>query len=154
MNNLGERRRPPIPTGVRIKVIDRQLAALGIEVIGHWRTRAEELRIKLIVMFGDERSHCDHRPALILRTYHHASGTYQPFANDPDYLEHVTVHDHHLKTNVRGLGAQRSDTAERMHRRRMDENRGLRKRRPKAKIAQRKNSWPKGRKMRSRKGWR
>lgn len=101
----------------------------------------EQLRIALTILFHDEKSQCDHNPALILRSYNprikKIADRYTPHANDPDYLIHRTVHGHHIKTNVRGDGAQRSDTSARMHQRRMDENRGKRKRRPKIKIVSR-----------------
>ena len=86
----------------------------------------------------------DHNPALALRIYNVRTEKFTPDANDYYFLIYRSEHGHHRKTNVRGDGAQRSDTGERMHRRRMDENRGLRWRKPKPKIAQRKNhKWPK-----------
>lgn len=106
-------------------------------------------------LFGTlAETQCDHNPALILRDYNprikDVAARYTPHAHDPRYLLHRTVHGHHIKTNVRGDGAQRSDTGERMHRRRMDENRGLRKRKPKRNIPSRpfqkrvvKHPWPK-----------
>lgn len=139
-----KRPRPHIPLAVRLQVAQRQLEARGINtgVIDRLSDNAARLRVKLSVLFGDEKPHLDHNPALILRTFNPRTGKYKPDANDPDFLVYRTVHDHHLKTNVAGDGALRSDTAARMHQRRMDENRGLRKRRPKAKIKSR-TSWPK-----------
>lgn len=143
------RPRPHIPLAVRMQVAARQLFERGTWTPTHVSVMVSSpapvrarLSFALGLLFGDEKPHLDHNPALILRTFNPRTGKYTPDANDPDFLVYRTVHDHHLKTNVAGDGALRSDTAARMHQRRMDENRGLRKRRPKAKIKSR-TSWPK-----------
>ncbi len=142
-------RRPYIPLAVRVKVAERQLVYSGRSSSRFVKYFPLGRRLKSLLqdLFGDEKAHLDHYPALVLRDYDIILKRYNPDANDPDYLIYRTVHSHHIKTNVHGEGAQRSDTAERMHRRRMAENRGERKRKPKAKIAQRKNPWPKGRRF-------
>lgn len=79
----------------------------------------------------------DHDPALENRQFDPVTRKYTPDANDPDYLIYREKHAHYIKTHVRGDGAKRSDTAERNHQKRMDENRGLRARKPKVKIRSR-----------------
>ncbi len=115
-------------------------------------------------LFNGERVALDHNPALILRDFNPRTGKYNPDANDPDHLIYRVVDDHHRKTNVAGDGALRSDTAERVHRRRLDKNRDAReairagqpKRRARidrTKIPFKfggKSKFPKGRKLQSR----
>lgn len=145
-----KRERPSsIPVGAQLAAAERQLAErfAGTPLTIVFTSGTRRLKVILDLLFDGAKTHCDHNPALILRAYNprikNVAERYTPNANDPAYLVHRTVQDHHLKTNVRGDGAQRSDTAERMHQRRMDENRGKRKRRPKAKIARPKNfKWP------------
>lgn len=57
--------------------------------------------------------HLDHEPALENRQrYADVTGIhYDPDANDPNHLVYRTVHEHYIKTHVRGDGAQFSDTA-------------------------------------------
>lgn len=65
---------------------------------------------------------------------------YSPDANDPEHLIYRTLHAHHIKTHVRGDGAQFSDTA-------------LAKRERRRKKVKVKHQWPKGRKIRSKSRW-
>lgn len=172
---LVKRERPPMPPlGAQVAAAESQMimAGLAVDKIGPLYVR---LKRALTALFGDQKTHCDHNPALILRLYNpkikDVAARYNPHAHNPAFLLHRTTHGHHIKTNVSGDGAQRSDTSERMHRRRMDENRGLRPRKPKKKIPARvirqiagkpvdailatlgkprKFKWPTGRKIRSR----
>lgn len=155
-----KRNRPYIPLSVRVQVAERQLRQKHpgnmLLCTGTFRqlTQKEQLGCLLVELFGGEAYALDHNPALILRKFNQRTGKYTPDANDPAHLIYREKHDHHIKTNVRGDGALRSDTSERMHQRRMDENRGLRKRKPKAKIAQSKDPWGKGsRKTRGKRKW-
>lgn len=151
-----KRPRPYIPINVRLLVALRQCgygrlqrlemtsqAATAGLLRGALTAALNELKDRL----GTDRLALDHNPALILRPYNpkikDPAARYTPNANDPDALEYRDVHAHHIKTNIHGDGAQRSDTSERMHRRRMEENRGLRPRKPKKKIPSRVNPWPK-----------
>lgn len=130
----------------------------------------------LFVLFGDVKVHCDHDPALEHRRYFprrkKIADRYEPNANDPAFLVYRVVRDegpatlepgplsHHVKTNVRGENGKRSDTAERVHRRRVEKNRpareAVRAGRPKRrrnKIVnkkRRKCRWRPGRKLRGR----
>lgn len=101
------------------------------------RTMKERLHNLLQMLFVDEPRHLDHQPALVLRDYNPRTERYTPDANDPEYLCYRTVTSHKLKTTIRGDGAQRSDISAMMHQRKMDENRGKRKRRPKVKLKSR-----------------
>jgi hypothetical protein len=58
---------------------------------------------------GDLR--LDHDPALATRMRRTRAGKtlYSPDANDPAHLIYRTAHAHHIKTNVRGEGAQHPD---------------------------------------------
>lgn len=94
----------------------------------------------------------DHNPALILRPYNprikNVAARYTPNANDPDHLEYRpqaadAPRSHHIKTNVRGDGALRSDTSERVYRRKVERNKLKRAGKIKvAKIPQAKKPWP------------
>lgn len=117
-------------------------------------------------LFGHAKIALDHNPALILREFNKRTGKYTPDANDPAHLIYRVVDDHHRKTNVSGDGALRSDTAERVHRRRLEKNRDRReavragqpkrrnkiahKKRSVSRFAQKRKSWPVGRKIESR----
>lgn len=152
-----KRPRPYIPIPTRIVVAQRQIGyGLSLSFCrANGNTDKKYLAWLLEILCGrydTEKMHLDHNPALILRELNKKTGKYTPDANDPDFLVYRSHEDHQIKTNVRGDGALRSDTSERMHRRRMDENRGLRKRRAKKKIPVRKKAWPEGRKIPSRKG--
>jgi hypothetical protein len=159
-----KRERPPQPpASVKCLVAFSQLLAIGVNAFPHSRRDGETLKayLRRLLELMAEKLECtvaelrlDHNPALILRPYNPRvkaiAARYTPNANDPNAMIYRSAHAHHIKTNVSGDGAQRSDTAERMHQRRMDENRGLRPRKPKKKIARRENPWQKGRKIQSR----
>jgi hypothetical protein len=101
------------------------------------------------IFFLGEPFHLDHYPALVLRDFNERTGKYSPDANDPEFLIYRTVADHRTKTFVRGERGQLSDTILRAKNKNIARNRNPKRR--KTKIPQRKNPWPKGRKMWSRK---
>jgi hypothetical protein len=114
--------RPHIPLEVRYRVVLRQLGYMWPdEVIYIWR-RGTSWRQRLVFerrlgelaeLLGCTRKELrlDHDPALgaRLRTGEGKNMVYTPAANDPEHLFYLTAHDHHLKTNVRGGGAQYPD---------------------------------------------
>lgn len=167
--------RPAIPIEVRCRVVLRQLGELFIDQVidehrcdytvapSYRRTHGKlfnEKIAKLAELLGCEVRdlRLDHNPALALRmrrtktvmvngrlkTLH----DYSPDANDPEHLIYRTRQDHHIKTYVRGDGAQFSDTTL-MKRERKRQKKKLRRRlidgkpgKPSAKIPARKNPWP------------
>lgn len=151
-----KRVRPAIPWSVQHQVAVRQAVAVSGVVIFpsvnvHGRnTQAdyrEATRQMLAIMFpGGEKTHCDHNPPLRTRPYNprikDVAARYTPNANDPDHLTHRTRHDHHIKTNIRGDGAQFPD--------RVLIKRERRREKPKK---AKPHKWPKGRKLRSRPTW-
>lgn len=150
--------RPYIPLDIRCRVALRQLGYSDIDKIieahradltvapKYRRTHAKLLR-SLLPLISSERLHLDHDPALENRIrVHDKNGNvidYEPAANDPQHLIYRTADGHKTKTLVRGDGAQRSDAAQRRYLNRVEQNRGLRKKKPTRKIAQRKTIWPK-----------
>lgn len=156
--------RPYIPLGVRVQVAHRQIMERKLwsvevrdAIVGNTAMLSVKLTYALALLFEGRKVELHHRPALENRQqilFHGKFVRYEPDANDPAFLVYLennaANNDHYIETHVRGVGAQRSDTGQRNHQKRMDENRGLRQRRPKAKITQRKNPWQKGRKMQSR----
>lgn len=183
-----KRPRPYIPLEVRCRVVARQVGMEDryVEIARADPDRGDGSYANLLrtwvldhmprilgIAGGDYASilsqiQLDHSPALALRDYNprikDVAARYTPNANDPTFLVYRVTHDHHIKTNVRGDGAQRSDTAERVHRRRVEKNRArreavqagrLKKRRAKSTRRARKFAWPKramrsGRKLRRR----
>jgi hypothetical protein len=117
-----------------------QTAAAG--ETGHGRllaTLMQELAQKFGCAVGDLQLH--HRPALENREQQISSRDgvrkiigYFPDANDPEHLFYIDKQSHHIETHVRGVGALRSDAGEHNHQKALDRNRGLIKRKPKAKI--------------------
>lgn len=153
--------RPYIPLRVRALVAVIQLHKAGVNVFvdarrdretmsAHLERRLESLAGVLDCAREDLR--LDHNPALVLRDFNKRTGKYKPDANDPDFLIYRTAHDHHIKTNVRGDGALRSDTSERVYRRRVDRNKQKRKVRAKKKRTGAKPRWP-SRPLRSANRW-
>lgn len=155
-----KRPRPYIPISVRLQVACRQLAERGRDyvTIGSAVT-ADGARLAIILetLFGDQRYELHHRPSLINRQWNARKREYNPPANDPAHLIYLAKHDHKIETLVRGVGAQRSDFAQRRYLKRVAQNRTKRKtkgpfaiawaRRSKAKQVSR--PWPKH-KMQSR----
>lgn len=129
--------RPHIPLDVRCRVVLRQLGEMFIdaklaEVAAGETTYAAilvESLDRLAELLGVELRrllHLDHDPALEnreklvllpsgrkVRTIVVPEGgevlRYFPDANDPEYLIYRDKHAHHIKTNVRGEGAQYAD---------------------------------------------
>jgi hypothetical protein len=111
--------RPYIPLDVRIRVIERQLMKKG--AYNYWdrniiESRFPKMRERLFAMLSimfEGEVHLDHDPALENRVKVFDNNGrlvgYQPDANDPEYLVYRNKHDHHIKTNVRGDGAQYPD---------------------------------------------
>lgn len=171
---MSDRPRPYTPYEVRCRVALRQIGwtAQGIDNLLslHRPCHRADLKgstgykrlLKNILPELAEKLECtvaelrlDHNPALILRPYNprikNIAARYTPNANDPDALIYRSVHDHHIKTNVHGDGAQRSDTSQRVYLRKVEKNKvkreGRRRRPVKAKrpsrpIPQRRNAWP------------
>lgn len=144
-----KRPRPYISYSIRSLVLARQIYESGSNVPG--REEGETLKAmvarRIMFLFGDQKVHLDHDPQLALRPYNprikNVAARYSPNANDPAALVYRTKPDHHLKSNVRGEHGSRSDTAARVHQRRLDQNRGLRPKRKWGKIPARKHPWPK-----------
>ena len=133
--------RPYTPLDVRCQVIARQLIAAGklatVLAADTQPTMTAKLLYMLQAHFGAGPCHLDHDPPLCLR-HRRKNGRYVPDANDPKYLIWRTAEDHHIKTYVRGDGAQLSDAGKR--------RKEIKRRR---KLARPKYPWPK-RKLRSR----
>lgn len=158
--------RPYIPLSVRVQVAERQLMAMrGREIThgwwdyylycyrsgGHWSIakRLQHLIPKLSEILGDVLQ-LDHDPALILRQYKvdrrkPEAAWFTPNANDPDHLIYRPVRDHDHKTFGRKPDAEKTVTTKgsdiwlKTKFRRLEQPR----KKPKAKIAQRKKPWPK-----------
>lgn len=130
--------RPYIPLATRLIVARRQALKCGYdpngEVMFAILPKAQQLKALLRVLFGDAPVHLDHHPALENRQ--RIGDRYLPDANDPDYLTYRTAHDHHIKTSVRGDGAQFADNVIAKRERR---------RRKKLEGKRRKFKWPKRR---------
>lgn len=113
------RPRPYIPLAVRVQVAERMVrkddAAIAetFIIFARQHPQAECLGWLLMTLFGEDRAHLDHAPPLRVRPYNpkikNFAARYTPNANDPAHLIYRTVHDHHIKTQVRGDGAQFPD---------------------------------------------
>lgn len=129
--------RPHIPIAVRCRVAMRQLGLDEIEIIYQLEANArmfgalhEHLMLNLAGRMNCDVAdfQLDHDPALENRELRWVRRkgkrvqVYTPDANDPDCLIYRTSEDHYFKTHVRGTGAQRSDTAEAKHWRKVRRN--------------------------------
>jgi hypothetical protein len=113
--------RPHIPVEVKCRVVLRQMGELWPnEVIGGTRGSLQVLlkdqleHLAALLGCAPKDLRLDHDPALAVRDKWPLKGkpnrwAYHPDANDPEFLIYRTAHDHHLKTNVRGDGAQFPD---------------------------------------------
>lgn len=111
--------RPHIPLEVRCRVVLRQLGEMWVDdAVSHRKTSArrflDELLSALAELLGCEPKdlRLDHDPALGARQKIFRKGAhvgYTPDANDPKHLIYREKHAHHIKTNVRGDGAQHPD---------------------------------------------
>lgn len=149
-----KRPRPYIPLSVRCMVVARQHYEAGRNPTA-FREDGETLRnftARAIASLGFERPQLDHDPALILRKFNPRTGKYKPDANDPAFLVYREHDDHLQKTTGRKVGAAKTVTTKGSDiwlKAKFDRLEGRTKKRPKVKIPQRKNAWPKGRKIRS-----
>ncbi len=162
-----KRQRPGMPPmAVQLAVAERQ-ARQGdppeiVDMIMRAPAKVVRLNFLLALLFGEDgpQAHLDHNPALRIRAYNprikDVAARYTPHAHDPEHLIWRTKEAHHIKTNVRGDGAQFPDRVlikrERKRERRTSET-AAKARRPKrkgGKIPQRRNPWPIGRKIRNR----
>ena len=111
--------RPHIPLEVRCRVVLRQLGEMWIDdAIGRRKTGAGRFLDELLGALADllrcesKDLRLDHDPALGAREKVFRKGKhvgYIPDANDPEFLIYREKHAHHIKTNVRGEGAQYPD---------------------------------------------
>lgn len=109
--------RPHIPFKVRCRVALRQLGEMfpdsALDVPSHKRL-LDDLLVQLALLLNCEVSEfqLDHNPALGARQKVYRKGVhvdYIPSANDPEFLIYRIKHDHFIKTNHRGDGAQHPD---------------------------------------------
>ena len=130
-----------MPIALRLIVARRQVTWRQGLIPLYLGSAKSKLQFYLHSLFGNEPYHLDHDPSLILRPYNprikNVAARYTPNANDPAYLVYRSVAEHRKKTFVTGEHGQLSDTILRAKNKRMDENRGRRKQRPKVKIANR-----------------
>lgn len=151
--------RPYIPLEVRCRVVLRQLGEMFIDDVlaAHKGRLPALLRVKLnelasLLGCTAQDLRLDHDPALGARQkiFNEAGEhvDYIPAANDPEFLIYREKHAHHIKTNVRGDGAQHPDRVLIKRNRQME-----RPPKPKPKRAwpkrqlQSGSNWPKGRKI-------
>lgn len=154
-----KRQRPPMPgLSIRVQVAERQFRAdLGIqmfrrmdyaEMVGRGDSLGKRLKFLLDCLFVVP--HLDHDEALILRKYNprvkDVASRYSPHAHSVDHLIYREKPDHQQKTTGRKPGAERTITTlgSDIHlKTKFARIEGRTKTRPKAKIVQRKNPWPK-----------
>jgi hypothetical protein len=110
--------RPGIPIEVKVRVVLRQLGELWPDdVIAQYRRNLGAFHKDILVQLA--RLLCcdvkdlrlDHDPALATRMRRTVGKktVYSPDANSVAHLLYREKHDHHIKTNVRGDGAQYPD---------------------------------------------
>lgn len=151
-----KRERPPMPRlAVRITVAARQVKATIPDFFATYERvditkLATRLDWLLWALFESKPRALDHDPALILRPYNprikDVASRYTPHAHDPDALVYREKADHQQKTTGRKPGALRTVTTKGSDiglKAKFARLEGRTKRRPKQKIAQRKNPWPK-----------
>ena len=158
--------RPTIPLDVKYRVALRQLGefwpddALKAHAggLGAFLDRLLEKLAELLNCETDDLR-LDHDPALATRQRvgDGKKTIYAPDANDPNYLIYREKHAHHIKTNIRGDGAQYPDRVliKRERRRRQGEKhpleivaksfRSKKSTWPKRKLQSGKRPWPKRR---------
>lgn len=110
--------RPKIPLVVKCRVALRQLGEMWPEVvIEGYKKRLGVLHRSTLWRLADllgctpDDLHLDHNPPLAARKRHRRGRKtyYVPDANDSGFLIYREKHAHHIKTNVRGDGAQYPD---------------------------------------------
>lgn len=107
-----ERFRPHIPITVKCLVVLRQLGTLWPDQVlaSHSKLLGSMLdRLATLLNCPVADLRLDHEPALRVREFNKRTGRYKPDANDPEFLLYRTSHGHHIKTNVKGDGAQFPD---------------------------------------------
>jgi hypothetical protein len=163
--------RPHVSVEVRCRTVLRQIGELWpddvIETARKARSLGAQLRGLLSMLasnLGCDVSdlRLDHDPALAIRKKVFRKGVhvgYVPDACDPEHLIYRTAVAHHIKTNVRGDGAQHPDRVLIKKERRRQKKTGpaprfrsaINKSKPKRKWASRPlrsaGAWPKGRKI-------
>jgi hypothetical protein len=169
--------RPSIPVEVKCRVALRQLGEMFIDaVIEADRPRPGDAYMKGIKAFVPRRGlgvllaeklavlaellNCkiedlrlDHNPALGARQRRGEGKhtVYMPVANDPEYLIYREKHAHHIKTNIRGDGAQHPDRVLIKRERRRTSKNSAKVKKPKRKWGSRPlrsaSRWPQGRKF-------
>lgn len=154
--------RPYIPLKIRVQVAAREARAYPglvsdiLSGLHSHNTDRQKLNALLLLIFREDAhlAELHHDPALMnrlkIRDHDGKIVGYKPAANDPNSLIYIIAADHDIVTRVRGFGAQLSDQGLQRKLKRMDENRGRRRRRPKVKIPQRANPWAKKPKKRRR----
>lgn len=147
--------RPYIPLTVRVQVAERQMKeatgcvctdehGVPLELAGVSLSARLKAALFHLSSGGNNKLELHHRPALVNRA-RKRNGEYDPPANDAAHLVYLVEGDHHVETRVRGQHGAHSDLGQARKNKRIARNRDPRRR--KAKIAQRKNPWPKGRKL-------
>lgn len=112
--------RRAIPVEVKCRVVLRQLGELWIDDAlaphrGKLGAFLDQMLGQLAFLLGCEieELRLDHNPALAVREQiKDRDGVmlrYVPDEHDPEHLIYRTAHEHHIKTNVRGDGAQHPD---------------------------------------------
>jgi hypothetical protein len=121
--------RPHVPVEVRCRVLMRQIGTMfPDDLIAAYRPdftvapvhrRTYGKLFRMLIEHLAETLNCkvadlrlDHDPALAARprvALRNGRMAYNPDANDPEHLIYREKHDHHIKTNVRGDGAQYPD---------------------------------------------
>lgn len=157
-----KRIRPPMPLlAVRVQVAERQLrigdrqvalryfVATHADLVNRSMPMGKCLALALKTL-GFEKPELHHSPALILRKYNpkvkNIAARYEPNANDADSLVYLEAPDHQQCTTGRRPGAERTVTTKGSDvglKAKFNRLEGRTKPRTKAKIAQRKNPWPK-----------
>ena len=160
--------RPYIPLEVRVEVAERDAFYLMSEGVVSPATMVDyrflkdgkSLRwrlsnlIEILEHAHGEKLQLDHDPALILRQYKvdrrkPEAAWYTPNANDPAHLIYRPEREHDQKTFGRRADAEKTVTTKgsdiwlKSKFRRLESP----SKKPRAKIAQRKKPWPKGRKL-------
>jgi hypothetical protein len=155
--------RPHIPVEVKCRVALRQLGTMWIDdlIQAHRcdKTVAPkyqrglgaylvELLDKLAALLNCQPGdlHLDHVPALALRDKLIKNGEhvgYMPDANDPEHLLYRERHEHHIKTQVRGDGAQFPDRVLIKRARRRERPRPKRRHKWASRPLRSANRWPK-----------
>lgn len=149
-----KRPRPTIPLSVRVQVAERQVEH------GLWwplyRSAVEAglpmgKRLQALLQHLPKGAQLDHDPALILRPFNPRSGKYTPDANDPEFLIYREPREHLEKTIGRKRDAEKTVTtkgSDQWLKAKFNRLEGRTKKRPKQKIPQRANPWPR-RKLRA-----